>query len=40
MITAGALAVSAGLAPETVAAAVGIGLLASFATLPLLFALL
>ncbi len=36
MVTAGALAMAAGLAPELVAALVGYGILAAFATLPLL----
>ncbi|MDH4322026.1 MAG: AEC family transporter [Desulfobulbaceae bacterium] len=40
MITAGALALIAGLAPELTAAMVGLGIIASFATLPLLFQLL
>ena len=40
MITAGALAVSADLSPDLAAAMVGIGMVASFATLPLLFQLL
>jgi len=40
MVTAGALALIAGLAPELTAALVGLGLMASFLTLPLLFQLL
>lgn len=40
MITAGALAMAAGLAAETMAAIVGLGILLSFATLPVLFSLL
>lgn len=40
MITAGALAIAAGLAPRFVAALVGLGLLGSFVTLPLWFWLL
>lgn len=40
MITAGALAVSANLAPRLSAALVGFGIVASFVTLPLLFRLL
>lgn len=40
MITAGALAMVAGLAAETMAALVGLGILLSFVTLPVLFALL
>ncbi len=40
MITAGALAMGAGLAPETMAAVVGLGLLLSLGTLPVAFALL
>ncbi|MBF0152225.1 MAG: AEC family transporter [Magnetococcales bacterium] len=37
MITAGALAIAAGLAPDLAAAAVGLGIFLSFGTLPLLF---
>ncbi|MBF0134635.1 MAG: AEC family transporter [Magnetococcus sp. DMHC-1] len=37
MITAGALAIAANLAPELAAAAVGLGILLSFATLPLVY---
>lgn len=40
MVTAGALAIMAGLAPELTAAMVGVGILLSFATLPLLHKLL
>lgn len=40
MVTAGALALLAGLAPELTAALVGLGLAVSFLTLPLLFQLL
>jgi len=40
MVTAGALALIAGLAPELTAALVGLGLMASFLTLPVLFQLL
>ncbi|MEO5337168.1 MAG: AEC family transporter [Magnetospirillum sp. WYHS-4] len=40
MITAGALAIAAGLAPEMMAAMVGLGIMMSFATLPVLFSLL
>jgi predicted permease len=40
MVSAGALAIMAGLAPELTAAMVGIGTLLSFLTLPLLFQLL
>jgi len=40
MVTAGALALIAGLAPELTAALVGLGLMASFFTLPLLFQIL
>jgi len=40
MVTAGALALLAGLAPELTAALVGLGLMVSFLTLPLLFQLL
>jgi len=40
MVTAGALALLAGLAPELTAALVGLGLMASFLTLPMLFQLL
>ncbi|MDD3813369.1 MAG: AEC family transporter [Desulfocapsaceae bacterium] len=40
MVSAGALAIMAGLAPELTAAMVGIGILFSFLTLPLLFQLL
>ena len=40
MITAGALAIIAGLSPELSAAMVGLGIMASFLTLPLLFQLL
>jgi len=40
MVTAGALALIAGLAPELTAAMVGLGLMASFLTLPVLFQLL
>lgn len=38
-VTAGAVAIAAGFAPELVAALVGYGILISFATLPLLYAL-
>ena len=40
MVTAGALALIAGLAPELTAALVGLGLMISFLTLPILFQLL
>jgi len=40
MVSAGALAILAGLAPSFTAALVGLGILASFVTLPLLFRLL
>jgi hypothetical protein len=40
MVSAGALAIMAGLAPELTAAMVGVGILLSFLTLPLLFQLL
>jgi hypothetical protein len=40
MVTAGALALLAGLAPELTAALVGLGLMVSFLTLPVLFQLL
>jgi len=40
MVTAGALALIAGLAPELTAALVGLGLMVSFLTLPVLFQLL
>jgi predicted permease len=40
MVTAGALALLAGLAPELTAALVGLGLMASFLTLPLLYQIL
>jgi predicted permease len=40
MVTAGALALLVGLAPELTAALVGLGLMASFLTLPLLFQIL
>ncbi len=40
MVTAGALALLAGLAPELTAALVGLGLMVSFLTLPLLFQVL
>ena len=40
MVTAGALALIAGLAPELTAALVGLGLIVSFITLPILFYLL
>jgi predicted permease len=40
MVTAGALALIAGLAPELTAALVGLGLMVSFLTLPLLFQIL
>ena len=40
MVTAGALALLAGLAPELTAALVGLGLMASFLTLPVLFQIL
>ena len=40
MVTAGALALLAGLAPELTAALVGLGLMASFLTLPILFQIL
>jgi len=40
MVTAGALAIVAGLSPELTAALVGLGIVASFVTLPLLFQLL
>ena len=40
MVTAGALALIAGLAPELTAALVGLGLMISFLTLPVLFQLL
>lgn len=40
MVSAGALAIMAGLAPELTAAMVGLGIFLSFATLPLLFQLL
>lgn len=40
MVSAGALAILAGLSPNLTAALVGIGIVASFATLPLLFQLL
>ena len=40
MVTAGALALIAGLAPELTAALVGLGLMASFLTLPLLYQIL
>jgi predicted permease len=40
MVSAGALAIMAGLAPELTAAMVGVGILLSFLTLPLLFHLL
>lgn len=40
MVSAGALAILAGLSPTLAAAIVGIGLIASFATLPLLYQLL
>ena len=40
MVSAGALAIMAGLAPELTAAMVGVGILFSFLTLPLLFQLL
>ncbi len=40
MVTAGALAMIAGLAPQLTAALVGLGILASFATLPLLYKLI
>jgi predicted permease len=40
MITAGALAIAAGLAPEMMAAMVGLGIVLSFVTLPVLFSLL
>ncbi len=40
MVTAGALAVAAGLEPDLAAALVGLGILASFATLPLLYGVL
>jgi len=40
MVTAGALAVAAGLEPDLAAALVGFGILASFATLPLLYGVL
>lgn len=40
MVTAGALALIAGLAPELTAALIGLGLMLSFLTLPLLFQLL
>ena len=40
MVTAGALALLAGMAPELTAALVGLGLMASFLTLPVLFQIL
>jgi malate permease and related proteins len=40
MVTAGALAVAAGMEPELAVALVGLGLILSFATLPLLYLLL
>jgi hypothetical protein len=40
MVSGGALAILAGLAPELAAGLVGLGILTSFATLPLLFQLL
>jgi hypothetical protein len=40
MVTAGALALIAGIAPELTAALVGLGLMVSFLTLPLLFQIL
>lgn len=40
MVSAGALAIIAGLSPQLTAALVGLGIFVSFATLPLLFALL
>lgn len=40
MVTAGALAVAAGLAPELAVALVGLGIILAFATLPLLYLLL
>lgn len=40
MVSAGALAIMAGLAPELTAALVGLGIFLSFATLPLLFQIL
>lgn len=40
MVSAGALAIMAGLSPELTAAMVGLGILLSFLTLPLLFQLL
>lgn len=40
MVTAGALAVAAGLAPELAVALVGLGIIFAFATLPLLYLLL
>ncbi|MFH1215112.1 MAG: AEC family transporter [Pseudomonadota bacterium] len=40
MVSAGAMAIMAGLAPELTAALVGLGIFLSFATLPLLFQLL
>jgi predicted permease len=40
MVTAGALALLAGLAPELTAALVGLGLMVSFLTLPVLFQIL
>jgi len=40
MVTAGALALLAGLAPELTAALVGLGLMVSFLTLPILFQIL
>ncbi len=40
MVTAGALAIAAGLEPELAAALVGLGIIGAFATLPLLYLLL
>jgi len=40
MVTAGALAIIAGLAPELTAAMIGLGLMVSFLTLPVLFQVL
>lgn len=40
MVSAGAVAIAAGLAPRLVAGAVGIGLIVSFVSLPVLYWLL
>jgi hypothetical protein len=40
MISAGALAITAGLSPKLTAALIGLGIILSFVTLPLLFRLL